>query len=118
MGDFGEPQAFLCHVKTHNFAVYMLQLLHAPQAFQDGEALDSSNTWICTSCGCQVEATKKLPLYQLSEIFVVQLKRFKFTAAGAEKLTTPVDFPLEGWDLTTHVQQDQVCTHALSDRQS
>ncbi len=107
---------FFAMSKKHNFAVYVLQLLHVPQAFQDGEALDSSNTWICTGCGCQVEATKKLQLYQLSEIFVVQLKRFKFTAAGAEKLTTPVDFPLEGWDLTTHVQQ--VCAHALSDRQS
>jgi ubiquitin C-terminal hydrolase len=40
-------------------------------------------------------------------VLVVHLKRFSYTSRLRDKLTTPVDFPLEGLDLSAHLLTGQ-----------
>ena len=78
------------------------------QAFQDGEVLEGKNAYKCPSCKKEVEASRKLQLYTMPEVFVVQLKRFKRMNDFTEKIETMVEFPVEGWDLSGYVHQPQV----------
>lgn len=43
----------------------------------------------------------------LPQVLVVHLKRFSYTSRLRDKLTTPVDFPLEGLDLSSHLLTEQ-----------
>ena len=49
---------------------------------------------------------KKLDLWSLPEVLIVQLKRFSFTRTLRDKIDTPVTFPLTGLDLSGLVVGD------------
>lgn len=58
------------------------------------EQLDENNKWFCPKCRQFVRATKKLDIWSVPEILIIQLKRF--VAGGyytSRKLETHVDFP-------------------------
>ena len=63
------------------------------------EQLSEDDSWYCPHCKAHVQADKKLDLWHLPEVLVVHLKRFCYTRSSREKITTQVDFPLEGLDL-------------------
>ncbi|VDM55836.1 unnamed protein product [Angiostrongylus costaricensis] len=48
--------------------------------FSETERLKPEESWYCNKCRDHVEATKKLELFRLPPIFIVQLKRFVYTA--------------------------------------
>ncbi|VDP05310.1 unnamed protein product [Heligmosomoides polygyrus] len=48
--------------------------------FSETERLKPEESWYCTKCRDHVEATKKLELFRLPPILIVQLKRFVYTA--------------------------------------
>eukprot|EP00891_Asterochloris_glomerata_P002915 jgi/Astpho2/2915/e_gw1.00050.93.1_t len=76
-------------------------------AYQTPEQLDKDNEWYCSKCKEHVQATKKLDIWSLPEVLVVHLKRFLHTRTRREKIETPVDFPLEGLDLTPYLLHHQ-----------
>ena len=60
--------------------------IYGLQAFQDGEVLEGENAYRCPSCKKAVEASRRLQLYTMPEVFVVHLKRFKTTFLYSEQL--------------------------------
>ena len=76
------------------------------QGFLEGD--DNLEPRCCSGCQQRVAANKKLQLYMLPEVLVLSLKRFEQTQEGIKKLNTMVEFPVEGWDMSDHVQHAQV----------
>jgi ubiquitin C-terminal hydrolase len=77
-------------------------LLDCWDTFSRAEVLDEENAWYCPTCKDHVMASKKMDVWSLPEILVVQLKRFSGTTRKAGDL---VDFPLVGLDLTDRCLQ-------------
>ncbi|PAV89138.1 hypothetical protein WR25_14151 [Diploscapter pachys] len=50
--------------------------------FSETEKLKPEEAWYCNKCKQHVEATKKLELYRLPPVLIVQLKRFVYTASA------------------------------------
>jgi len=79
------------------------------QSFSRPERLDMDNMWYCSRCKEHVQALKTMKLWRLPNILVIHLKRFEFKhALRRDKLSTFVDFPLAGLDMTPH------CAHVKS----
>lgn len=78
------------------------------QAFQTSEELEAEDSWFCSKCKRHVQANKKLDLWTTPEVLVVHLKRFFFTRLRRDKLDVKVEFPLENWDLSEYLPQQQV----------
>lgn len=70
--------------------------------FTTEEKLDPDNAWYCNKCKEHKEAWKKMEFHTTPKVLVLQLKRFSYTRWSRERLNTPVDFPLEGLDLTPY----------------
>ncbi|CAI9097565.1 OLC1v1034027C1 [Oldenlandia corymbosa var. corymbosa] len=72
-------------------------------AFLTDESLGPEDMWYCPSCGRHQQACKKLDLWRLPEILVIHLKRFSCSQNSKGKIETLVDFPIEGFDLSDHM---------------
>lgn len=73
------------------------------ETFTKPERLDEHNMWYCSNCKEHVRALKTMELWRLPNILVVHLKRFEFrNGFRRDKLTTLVDFPLNGLDMSQH----------------
>lgn len=77
------------------------------ETFTKPERLDEHNMWYCSNCKDHVRALKTMELYRLPNILMVHLKRFEFRHGGyrRDKITTFVDFPMEGLDMSKHCEQ-------------
>mmetsp|Transcript_13296 Transcript_13296/g.22576 ORF Transcript_13296/g.22576 Transcript_13296/m.22576 type:complete len:204 (-) Transcript_13296:215-826(-) len=84
--------------------------------FKKTELLDEDNMWYCNKCKEHVQATKKLELYKIPPIMVVNLKRFKhqkqsrsYLGMGmgmgsyGQKQDMLVEFPISGLDMSKHL---------------
>ncbi|KAL6068112.1 Ubiquitin carboxyl-terminal hydrolase 11 [Balamuthia mandrillaris] len=61
-------------------------------------------SWFCPSCKThRPGARKKMQLWNAPPILILHLKRFQYTHVFREKLTTMVEFPAEGLDLSPFV---------------
>ena len=70
------------------------------------EVLDEQNLWNCESCNKKVKAVKKLCLWTVPPILVIQLKRF-----GAQRISKDprmIKYPLEHLDISSMVYPSQV----------
>ena len=68
--------------------------------------------WYCNRCKDHVRAWKQFHLYRAPPILIVHLKRFHYSASThrRDKITSLIDFPLEGLDLTglvSHYEEDE-----------
>eukprot|EP01068_Selenidium_serpulae_P007541 Selendium_serpulae@DN4747_c0_g1_i10.p1 len=73
------------------------------EAFVRREQLEAENSWYCGRCKTHVEASKKIDLWALPNILVVQLKRFvQIDRFCRSKNTEYVDFP-EDLDMAQYV---------------
>jgi len=73
------------------------------ESFTQEEPLGKEDMWYCKQCETHVEAVKKLDLYRLPPILVMQLKRFNYNRLWRDKISTLVDFPLTNLDMTAYV---------------
>ena len=72
------------------------------------EELSGSDKWYCPKCKTHVNATKKLDLWMLPPILIVNLKRFEFTKKGKRmKILKPIGYDLAQWKLSTFVRGNQ-----------
>ncbi|KAJ5384083.1 Peptidase C19 ubiquitin carboxyl-terminal hydrolase 2 [Penicillium concentricum] len=73
--------------------------------FSKEEILSRADSWFCPQCKTHVSATKKFELWRTPDIMVVQLKRFsQFRGRHGHKISTVIDFPFEGLDLSSRVE--------------
>ncbi|OQE02724.1 hypothetical protein PENVUL_c039G03945 [Penicillium vulpinum] len=73
--------------------------------FSKEEILSRADSWFCPQCKTHVSATKKFELWRTPDIMVVQLKRFsQFRGRSGHKISTVIDFPFEGLDLSSRVE--------------
>ncbi|KAL6990352.1 Ubiquitin carboxyl-terminal hydrolase 31 [Sarracenia purpurea var. burkii] len=79
--------------------------------YTKAEVLAAEDAWHCPNCNLKQEVIKQLGLWTLPDILVVHMKRFKQNSTRNPsnsprmpvKLSTLVDFPLYGFDLTPHL---------------
>jgi hypothetical protein len=57
------------------------------------EVLDEKNKWECPRCGQSVCATKKVDVWKVPDVLIIQLKRFVRSGHVAKKLERTVEFP-------------------------
>lgn len=75
--------------------------------FSETERLKPEESWYCSTCKEHVEATKRLQLYRLPPVLIIQLKRFVYTAFTHQaslhrrsKDDRTVEYPLESLDMS------------------
>ncbi|XP_051131118.1 ubiquitin carboxyl-terminal hydrolase 8-like [Andrographis paniculata] len=88
-----------------------ISLYKCVDAFLKEEPLGPDDMWYCPKCKERRQASKKLDLWRLPKILVIHLKRFSYTRFLKNKLESFVDFPVEDFDLSDYVIQnnDGVC---------
>eukprot|EP01091_Cochliopodium_minus_P014352 TRINITY_DN4863_c0_g1_i1.p1 TRINITY_DN4863_c0_g1~~TRINITY_DN4863_c0_g1_i1.p1 ORF type:complete len:1222 (-),score=389.81 TRINITY_DN4863_c0_g1_i1:15-3647(-) len=66
--------------------------------FTKEEILSANDTWYCTKCKNHVQAKKKIDLWKLPKVLILQLKRFQ---AGRffDKIASKIEFPLKDLNL-------------------
>jgi len=71
------------------------------------EQLEETEMWYCNKCKGHVRAWKQFHIYRAPPILIVHLKRFHYSASThrRNKITSFIDFPLEGMDLTRFVSR-------------
>ena len=79
-----------------------VSLLDCIENYCKKEQLEESEMWYCNQCKKHVRAWKQFHLYRTPPILIIHLKRFFFSASThrRDKITTYIDFPLKGLDLT------------------
>lgn len=77
------------------------------------ETLGAEDAWHCPYCNKKQEVVKKLGLWSLPDILVIHLKRFRQQSKqrSTSKLTMLVDFPLYGFDMTPHLENNNAQGH-------
>jgi ubiquitin carboxyl-terminal hydrolase 4/11 len=82
-------------------------VLDCIQKYCQKEQLEETEKWYCNKCKDHVRAWKQFHLYRAPPILIVHLKRFHYSAAThrRDKISTYIDFPLEGLDLTELVSR-------------
>jgi ubiquitin C-terminal hydrolase len=96
----------------------MISLDSCFNAFSREEVLSGNDQWYCNKCKEQRDINKKLELYRLPKILIIQLKRFQSQKSNSkssnfmslayaqvlqEKVGDHVDFPTTGLDLRKYV---------------
>ena len=90
--------------------------------YTKAETLGQGNAWFCAACNRKQEVVKRMGLWSVPDVLVIHLKRFRqsigsvqggsssgaatnggTTIGAASKLTTMVQFPLEGFDMSPNV---------------
>ena len=90
------------------------------------ETLGQGNAWLCETCKRKQEVVKRMGLWSVPDVLVIHLKRFRqsmgsvqggsgegkasvsngvtaLAGGTASKLSTMVDFPLDGFDMSPNV---------------
>jgi len=94
--------------------------------YTKAETLGQGNAWFCAACNRKQEVVKRMGLWSVPDVLVIHLKRFRqsigrvqggsgegtgsansgvtaLTGGTASKLSTMVQFPLEGFDMSPNV---------------
>ncbi|CAO1355058.1 unnamed protein product [Diamesa serratosioi] len=81
-----------------------LTLEHCLDHYTKAETLSAEDAWRCPHCQKYLPVVKTLGLWSLPDILVIHFKRFRqqqLKGPQASKLTTMVNFPLNGFDMST-----------------
>merc|ERR1712061_486746 len=71
--------------------------------YTKAERLGDGDAWFCPQCKKKQEVVKKMGLWSLPDVLIIHLKRFRQTNNASNKLSTMVEFPLEGYDMRPFV---------------
>merc|ERR1711920_393013 len=75
--------------------------------FCETEILDDMNMVYCSKCKEHQNSKKTASIWKLPEELIIHLKRFSYGGDFADKVKTPVSFPLVGLDLARYVMNEQ-----------
>lgn len=59
------------------------------------EQIGDNGQWYCNKCDCLTNAKKKLDLWILPTVLILQLKRFTYDVRNNNKIQTLVEFPID-----------------------
>jgi len=90
----------LCRNSSENEEVTVTKCL---EWFTEQEQLSEQDTVYCSSCKEHRRAFKKVDFWSSPPVLVLQLKRFEYTGMSRRRISTPVQFPMEGLDLAPFV---------------
>jgi ubiquitin C-terminal hydrolase len=79
-------------------------LLDCFKLFTKKEILSDDDLWFCPKCKAHMKASKKIDLWRLPPILIVQLKRFNYTRFYRDKIDLLIDCPLRSLDLSQFVE--------------
>ena len=84
--------------------------------FSKVEKLTGDHQWRCPQCKALCDATKQMTIFSLPNVLVITFKRFLVNSWGQPggKIDLRVDFPLEGFDISSGVSRDQHGERAMS----
>lgn len=72
--------------------------------YTKAEKLGDGDAWFCPECKRKQEVVKKMGLWSLPDVLIIHLKRFRQTSnTSSNKLSTMVECPLEGYDMSPFV---------------
>lgn len=71
--------------------------------FTKKETLSDDDRWFCPNCKQLQRATKKIDLWRLPQVLIIQLKRFNYTRWYRDKIDKLIDCPLQDLDLGSYV---------------
>jgi len=71
--------------------------------FTKKETLSDDDRWFCPDCKKLQRATKKIDLWRLPNVLIIQLKRFNYTRYYRDKIDIVVDCPISDLDLSGYV---------------
>ncbi|KAI9795266.1 MAG: ubiquitin-specific protease doa4 [Piccolia ochrophora] len=103
-----------CHFRSSSYETFNVLQLEIPKKgrgnlseclrnYTQEEQLSEDDKWICPNCKVPRKAFKKITFTRAPHVLVIQLKRFKSLRRGfTDKITTFIDFPLTGLDLTPY----------------
>nr|XP_023019234.1 ubiquitin carboxyl-terminal hydrolase 31 [Leptinotarsa decemlineata] len=77
------------------------------------EAETLTDAWRCPHCQQYQPVVKTLDVWSLPDILIVHLKRFRqhgFRGGNSTKLTTMVEFPVNGFDMSPHLANKRAAT--------
>ncbi|KAE9187286.1 hypothetical protein PF005_g20514 [Phytophthora fragariae] len=84
-----------------------ITLLNCLTKFTEREQLGEADAWYCPKCKNHVRAFKKFDLFSLPKVLIFHLKRFRYAQNSfymhRDKISTLVEFPIEGLDLSEFV---------------
>ncbi|RMZ82217.1 hypothetical protein DV738_g1753, partial [Chaetothyriales sp. CBS 135597] len=68
------------------------------------EILSEQNAWYCPRCKTHRRAEKTFELWKCPDILIMHLKRFSSNRNFRDKLDVRVDYPIQGLDMSTMIQ--------------
>ena len=99
-------------VSLSNQHPFHVNLLDCLDLYFREEKLAAENAWMCPNCRKYQASFKKLSLWSLPDVFILHLKRFKQTSSNyRSKLSTAVDFPISGLDMTPYLEKRKLVTN-------
>jgi len=74
--------------------------------FCETEILDDMNMVYCRKCKAHQNSSKTTTIWKLPDQLIIHFKRFSYGGDFADKVKTPVSFPLAGLDLSEYVMNE------------
>ena len=71
------------------------------EEFSKEEKLDKENLWKCPDCKQNLQANKKIEIYNVPKILIIHLKRFN----NNRKINTMINFPLENLEIDNYINK-------------
>ncbi|CAF0920295.1 unnamed protein product [Rotaria sordida] len=75
--------------------------------FLKTEQLGANGRWFCEKCQKDTDAIKKLDLYELSQVLILQLKRFTDDLTDETKISTKIEIP-EVLELKQFIENNEI----------
>jgi len=75
--------------------------------FTQTETLKDDNLWYCSQCKEHRAARKTMSIWTCPNILVIHLKRFSYTRWSRNKISSLINFPLEGLDLYPFCKENE-----------
>ena len=129
-GDVIEEHSSVKQVQNAPEEATTVSLQECFNLYTKAETLGQGNAWFCAACNRKQEVVKRMGLWSVPDVLVIHLKRFRqsmgsvqggshpngdgvgtagngaatgLAGATASKLSTMVQFPLEGFDMSPNV---------------
>lgn len=74
-------------------------------SFCQEELLNGSNQYFCSNCNKKVDASKKMYIWSLPNVLVIQLKRFKNNCGIPTKIESKITFPIDDLDMKNYTSE-------------
>eukprot|EP00941_MAST-03F_sp_MAST-3F-sp1_P001377 g1377.t1 len=86
----------------------VLELKDCLKAYAAPEMVGSVDDpiWSCPKCKCKRAASRRLEVWSAPDLICIHLMRFAYTAFAREKLSTPIRYPIRGFDLSPFIVGD------------